>query len=120
VDRSGGSRDGSEPPDHREDGRGRAFVSATGDRVCFAVTWEGIAQPVAGHIHQGAAGVNGPIVVGFPVFDGLPASFGGVDGCVSADPGLVDEIRHHPAGFYVNLHTPDFQGGAIRGQLKHG
>jgi hypothetical protein len=101
------------------DGRGRAFVSAKGDRVCFAVTWEGIAQPVAGHIHQGAKGVNGPIVVGFPVFDGLPSSFSGVDGCVSADPGLVDEIRRHPAGFYVNLHTPDFPGGAIRGQLKH-
>jgi CHRD domain len=109
----------NEVPAADPDGRGRAFVSAKGDRVCFALTWEGIAQPVAGHIHRGAKGVNGPVVVPFPVFDGLPASFNGVDGCVSADPGLVDEIRHHPAGFYVNLHTPDFQGGAIRGQLKH-
>jgi hypothetical protein len=101
------------------DGRGRAFVSAKDDRVCFAITWERIAQPVAGHIHQGAKGVNGPVVVDFPVFAGLPAHFNGVDGCVSANTDLVGEIRRNPAGFYVNLHTPDFPGGAIRGQLKH-
>jgi hypothetical protein len=109
----------NEVPAGDPDGRGKAFVSARGDKVCFAVTWEGIAQPAAGHIHRGAKGVNGPVVVGLPVFDGLPPSFNGVDGCVSADPGLVDEIRHNPSGFYVNLHTPDFQDGAIRGQLKH-
>jgi hypothetical protein len=109
----------NEVPPGDPDGRGRAFVSAKDDRVCFAITWERIAQPVAGHIHRGAKGVNGPIVVGFPVFAGLPAHFNGVDGCVSANPDLVNEIRRHPSGFYVNLHTPDFQGGAIRGQLRH-
>lgn len=110
----------NEVPPADPDGRGRALVSAKDDRVCFAITWDKIAQPALGHIHRGAKGVNGPIVVGFPVFDGLPASFNGVDGCVSANPDLVSEIRHDPAGFYVNLHNAEFPGGAIRGQLHHG
>jgi hypothetical protein len=110
----------NEVPPADPDGRGRALVSAKDDRVCFSLTWERIAQPALGHIHRGAKGVNGPVVVGFPVFDGLPASFNGVDGCVSADPALVGEIRHDPAGFYVNLHNAEFPGGVIRGQLHHG
>ena len=112
-------RGANEVPPADPDGRGLALVSAKDDRICFSLTWERIAQPAAGHIHRGAKGVNGPVVVPFPVFDGLPASFNGVDGCVSADPALVSEIRHHPSGFYVNLHNAEFQGGAIRGQLHH-
>ena len=108
-----------EVPAIKTDAKGSgAFRVKSDGTITGSVSTEGV-QGTMAHIHRGAKGVNGPVVVPFPVFDGLPASFNGVDGCVSADPALVDEIRHHPAGFYVNLHTPDFPGGAIRGQLRH-
>ena len=33
------------------------------------------------------------------------------------DPKIAADILANPAGFYVNLHTADFPGGAVRGQL---
>jgi hypothetical protein len=36
------------------------------------------------------------------------------------DPTLATEIMTTPANFYVNVHTSDFTGGAIRGQLAAG
>ena len=104
------------------DGRGRAFVRARGDTVCFEVRWRNLAPVVAAHIHVGARGVNGPVVVPFfgdpagpPVF---PAEVSGADGCIhDLDRGLVRAIREHPRRYYVNLHTTEFRAGAIRGQL---
>ncbi len=30
----------------------------------------------------------------------------------------IDAILANPSGFYINVHTTDFPGGAIRGQLQ--
>jgi hypothetical protein len=38
---------------------------------------------------------------------------------VSVDPALLDQLAQHPKRFYVNVHTGEFPGGAIRGQLFH-
>jgi hypothetical protein len=86
--------------------------------VCFTVTWANIDGTVtAGHIHRGAAGVAGPIVV--PLFSG---SFSGTDaasGCVeNVDVGLIKEIRQKQSAFYVNVHSSVFPNGAVRGQLS--
>jgi hypothetical protein len=111
----------NEVPPADPDGFGFAFVSAKKDTVCHVTSWARINPPFAGHIHRGAAGINGPIVVPFfqsTPTDPLPATFNAVDGCIGGvDPALIAEIRDNPAGFYVNLHTADFPGGAIRGQL---
>ena len=46
------------------------------------------------------------------------STFTGVAGTVGGlDPDLVRQIASHPANFYVDLHTADFPGGAVRGQL---
>ena len=101
------------------DGHGVSFVRAHGTQVDFGVSWAGIAAPSAGHIHQGAVGVNGPVVVPFfAAPGGLPASINGIAGTVTgvaAD--LVTAINRNPRGYYTNLHNADFPGGAIRGQL---
>jgi hypothetical protein len=108
------------------DGRGLALVRTGRSRVCFALGWSGIAPPIFAHIHVGAAGVAGPVVVLFfdvPELAGaptatLPATVSAAAGCVDdQDPALLRNIRRHPADYYANIHTLEFVPGAIRGQL---
>jgi CHRD domain len=42
------------------------------------------------------------------------------DGCAEkVDADLIKAIRQDPTAYYVNIHsTPDFPGGALRGQLS--
>ena len=118
----------NEVPPADPDGRGLALVRSGRERVCFAVGWARIGPPISAHIHAGAAGVNGPVVVLF--FDvpelaaagppgALPATVSAVGGCVAEDdPALLRDIRRQPADYYVNVHNAEFPGGAIRGQLR--
>lgn len=103
------------------DGRGRAAVDAHDDQVCWAVSWKDIGNPTRGHIHEGAEGVAGPVVV--PFFENedeaLPDTFRAVAGCADGvDRDLVKAINDDPGGFYVNVHNAEFPAGAIRGQLR--
>jgi hypothetical protein len=96
------------------DGTGTANLTLNQgqEEICLEVEVQNISTPILQHIHRGAAGTNGPIVVDFTQL----LSQGG-DGCVSASRDLVKEIRQNPEGFYFNVHTGDFLGGAVRGQL---
>ncbi|MEU9013058.1 CHRD domain-containing protein [Streptomyces sp. NPDC048479] len=99
------------------DGKAVALVKVKGDRVTFALQWKGFV-PSLGHIHQGAAGKNGDVKV--PLFGtAMPDSVHSAAGQVAiTDAKLADSIRSNPSGFYVNLHSAEFPGGAVRGQLK--
>src|SRR5581483_1935592 len=101
------------------DGHGTAFARVKGGQVRYSFTWSGTGAPMAGHIHEGVTGVNGPVVV--PLFaapDGLPASLSGIAGTAGGVPAdLSRRINADPGGFYANLHTAEFPGGAVRGQL---
>jgi CHRD domain len=121
----------NEVPPADPDGRGLALVGTGRERVCFAVGWTRIGAPIFAHIHAGAAGVNGPVVVLFfdvPELPGLPPgtppaalpdTIAAAAGCVGdQDPALLRDIRRHPADYYVNVHNAEFPGGAIRGQLR--
>jgi hypothetical protein len=101
------------------DGRATAVLRARGSRVNYALHWSGINPPTDVHIHQGVTRTNGPVVVGLLAAPGgLPASFSGVAGTATGvDRHLADSINRHPADFYANIHTSDFLGGAVRGQL---
>ncbi|MEU6355910.1 CHRD domain-containing protein, partial [Streptomyces sp. NPDC047072] len=98
-----------------------AVPSATvvkGDRVTFSLTWNGIARPTLGHIHEGAAGTNGDVKVGL-FTTAMPSTVQSAAGQTEVtDAALAKRLRTDPAGFYVNLHTKEFPGGAVRGQLK--
>jgi hypothetical protein len=108
-------------------GPGDADASGTADvvlnqgerTVCFELTWANIDGTVtASHIHRGAAGEAGPIVV--PLF--VEGSFSGTDaasGCAEdVAAALIKEIRKSPSAFYVNVHSSVFPAGAVRGQLS--
>jgi hypothetical protein len=109
---------GNEVPPTASRTLGAAAIKINGTTLSFAVT---IANPqresfFAGHIHIGAAGVNGPVRV--TLFSG------------STDRRLIFQAAQIQisetdaaaicgglAGHYVNYHTTQFPGGALRGQL---
>jgi hypothetical protein len=102
------------------DGIGAATVSFdaiddTTTQVCWDMSYTGIATPTAAHIHPGAAGATGAPVVDF----GTPTA-NTFSGCRDITKVLADSIIAAPANFYVNVHTAEFPGGAIRGQLAAG
>jgi hypothetical protein len=99
------------------DGSARALVEVRGDRVTFAMEWKKTAQLTLGHIHQGVAGQNGPVKVNLFTTP-MPETLSAAAGQTVIDQKLADDIRKNPAGFYVNLHSTDRPGGAVRAQLK--
>lgn len=97
------------------DGSGEALVSVNRGLqvVCFELEVSDIEPAVAAHIHRGAEGVAGPVVVGL-----APPTDGSASGCVEdVDPDLLKELLKTPEAFYVNVHNADFPAGAVRGQL---
>ncbi len=98
------------------DGSGTAHITLNqgAGEVCFELTVSDIAPAFGAHIHAGAAGVAGPVVVGL-----VPPSSGSSSGCVTdVDKDLIKAIRQNPADYYVNVHNADFPPGAVRGQLS--
>ena len=82
--------------------------------VCFSLEVEDIVLPATGaHIHVAPAGSPGPIVIPLTA----PGSDGTSSGCVSADRDLVKAITKDPASYYVNVHSSEFPGGAVRAQI---
>ena len=85
-------------------------------RVCFELRVFGIALPAIGaHIHTGAAGVAGFIVVPRTP----PVASGNSSGCVDGvDRDPIKAIRQNPSAYYVNVHSTEYPAGAVRGQLS--
>ncbi|MEJ7808887.1 MAG: CHRD domain-containing protein [Gemmatimonadaceae bacterium] len=100
--------------------RGTARVTVAGCIISWQVQ---ISNPAnerifAGHIHNGPAGVNGPVIQFFfnaGTGNRDPKNFNDA-GQVSNCP-LAEAILANPAQFYVNYHTREFPGGFVRGQL---
>ncbi|GAA0700535.1 hypothetical protein GCM10010193_64120 [Kitasatospora atroaurantiaca] len=99
------------------DGSAVAIIKVKGPVVSFALGWKGMQAPSLIHIHQGRPGVNGDVKANLTT-TALPESVTAAAGAVNvSDPAALDALRGDPSGFYVNLHTPEFPGGAVRGQL---
>jgi len=106
------------PPVGDPKGSATGVVRVQGNRITYAFAWKGISAPTLGHIHQGVKGANGPVVV--PLFTTpMPDTASAAEGVLTVDdPATADAIRANPTGFYLNLHTKEFSGGAVRGQLS--
>jgi len=117
-------------------GRGEAYVfGVDGDpaqqKLCYVVVVHKIAEldlapgaPRAAHIHRGAAGTNGPVIVnlawpqGGQSADCLTVGETRGGNPVFVNGGTPGEIFANPEGFYVNVHNGEYPAGAVRGQLR--
>lgn len=99
-----------------EDGTGTASVVLDPEvgSACWEMTVEGIDPVTISHIHVGAAGVSGDVVVDLDL-EGFESTSEGCNEAADAD--TLQAIIDDPAGYYVNVHNEAFPGGAIRGQL---
>jgi hypothetical protein len=95
-------------------GTGAFMFSPDKGRLCYTLAARSITLPAsASHIHRGTGDIAGPVVIPFTA----PAANGTASGCVTVDAALLRELAQNPGGFYANIHTSDFPGGAVRAQL---
>jgi CHRD domain len=102
------------------DKNGKGWVTLTIEpdgTICYSAKVQAIGREITGaHIHLGAVGVAGDVVVDLDPF-GADITGNKAAHCVTTTPETAAAIIANPSGYYVNVHTTDFPGGAIRGQL---
>jgi len=92
-------------------GSGSIRVAKDGT-VTGSVTTEGM-NGVMAHIHQGAKGQNGPVIV--PLEKKGDNTWAVPDG-KKLTPAQMDALK--AGNLYVNVHSPAHKGGEIRAQLQ--
>jgi hypothetical protein len=108
-----GAGPGSDALDPQASGSARLEVGGASIRFHIQTSPD-LGKVVATHLHQGAAGVNGPMAVELnPGFTGQL-----LEGSIPVEPDLAARVLTNPSRYYAKLHSLKFPGGAIRGQLR--
>jgi hypothetical protein len=102
-------------PNTKGSGTARLQLNPEQKTVCFVIHVTDIALPSTGaHIHSGAAGATGPIIVDLTA----PNAQGVSTGCAHSTTALINNITQHPADYYVLVHNAAYPDGAVRGQFS--
>lgn len=96
---------------------GKFSYTIDGDQFCYTLWVTGLTGgAVAAHVHLAPQGVAGPVKI--PLVVPNETSFS-VAACTTvSDAALLAGIQASPRAYYVNVHTPMYPGGEVRGQLK--
>jgi hypothetical protein len=122
----------NETPPNTSPGTGTATFTLTGTIVSYTISYANLTgSPTGSHIHVGASGVKGGIVV---PFSGVPSgasgtwtgSFtfsdvaAGTSGSTVVGSGNLDDVLNamRSGNAYTNIHTAANPGGEIRGQIQ--
>ena len=110
----------AEVPGPGDEGASGRFEAELHEGVlCVDMVVSGLGSDVVGaHLHDGAAGAAGPVVVDI----GGPTAIGGDedrwdDACTEVGDDVIARLAEAPDAVYVNVHTGDHPDGAVRGQL---
>lgn len=98
------------------DGKGRAEVKIKRQdgKICHKLFYQNIEEPTAAHIHKGAEGVAGKVIITLED----EAFETGSGGCLKGvRKRTLKKIEANPTKYYVNVHNAEYPDGAIRGQL---
>ncbi len=102
------------PGDRNASGTAEISFADELKRVCWDLNdLQGLAPITGAHIHRGAAGVDGPVVLAMS-----QATEGGWRGCSNDTAWVQRAFDEGLSNYYVNVHTAEFPKGAIRGQLR--
>jgi hypothetical protein len=114
----------NEIPAHSTGATGAAGLSFENGVVSYSIEVHGISDITQSHIHSGNATVNGPVRVF--LFRGplsgpsegvlVEGSFTAADVTGVTFDELISQMRSGDA--YVNVHTSQFPGGEMRGQVQ--
>jgi hypothetical protein len=100
---------------------GGAITSAVASFQMQAANFPLTSTITMAHIHRGAVGVNGLVVVDTGVSTGLFPLAAGAGSLsrsgISVTPAIAQEILSNPAAFYFNIHSSLNTNGVLRGQL---
>lgn len=107
-----------EVPANNSSGNGSCMITLnqTETQITVECAYRNLTSNVVGaHIHDnGPVGVNGPIRFNFNYTGGTSGTIGPVT--FSTTPAQIADLRSNK--WYVNIHTSNFPGGEIRGQIK--
>ena len=113
---------GQEVPPNESSATGSAHIEfgANAQVIEWVIDFQGLSGPLAAaHFHEGPAGENGPVLIDILATSIVNLTEEGTAGRLVGRAVLTDEqVDSLLAGnFYVNLHTGEFPGGEIRGQV---
>ncbi len=107
-----------EVPANNSPGSGTCMITLNGSetQVTVECTYRNLSSNAIGaHIHDNApVGVNGPIRFDFSFTGGTTGTIGPLT--FNTTPAQIADLRANR--WYVNIHTANFPGGEIRGQVK--
>lgn len=101
----------SEVPPNKSTAKGSGEIAVMSDgMVSGSITVSGM-TPTAAHVHDGASGVNGPVII---KLDRTASGFAVPAGAKFTDEQLA---KFKAGNTYINVHSEAFPPGEIRGQL---